>query len=192
MTDRTRAVFLDRDGTINREVDVLRNLRQLRLLPGAADAIRRLNRLGFRVIVITNQPVIARGWLSEAGVEEIHRVLAGRLLRLGARLDAVYYCPHHPDANRKKYRARCRCRKPGTGLIARAARDFGIDLSRSFLAGDRTGDILAGNRAGLTTLLLETGYGGRDGKHVARPDHRARNLKEAARIIASLDRRRQG
>jgi histidinol-phosphate phosphatase family protein len=139
--------------------------------------------------VITNQPVIARGWLSEAGVEEIHRVLAGRLLRRGARLDAVYYCPHHPHADRKEYRVRCRCRKPGTALIARAARDFGIDLSRSFLAGDSTGDILAGKRAGLTTLLLETGYGGRDGKHVVRPDYRARSLKEAVRIIASLDRR---
>lgn len=191
MAGRSRAVFLDRDGTINREVDVLRDLRQLRLLPGAAHAIRRLNRLGLRVIVITNQPVIARGWQDEAGVEEIHRVLSGRLLRRGARLDAIYYCPHHPHADRKEYRVRCRCRKPGTALIARAARDFGIDLSRSFLAGDSTGDILAGKRAGLTTLLVDTGHGGRDGKHVASPDYRVRNLREAARIIASLHRRRR-
>jgi len=188
---RKRAVFLDRDGTINREVDVLRDVRQLRLLPGAGDAIRSLNRRGFLVIVITNQPVIARGWLSRDGVEEIHRVLSERLLRRGARLDAFYYCPHHPHADRIEYRTRCRCRKPGTGLIAKAARDFGIDLSRSFLAGDSTRDILAGKRAGLTTLLLETGYGGKDGKYVVRPDYRARDLRAAVRIIISLNRRRR-
>jgi mannose-1-phosphate guanylyltransferase / phosphomannomutase len=189
--ERSRAVFLDRDGTIIREVDLLRSVRQLRLLPGAADAIRSLNRRGFRVIVVTNQPVIARGWLTEEGVEEIHRVLARRLRRLGAALDAVYFCPHHPQANLLRYRVRCRCRKPGAGLIRRAAREFGIDLSRSFIVGDRTPDILAGERAGVTTLVVGTGYGGRDGKYAVTPDHRARNLREAARIIASLTGRRR-
>ena len=188
MARLSRAVFLDRDGTINREVNVLRSVRQLRLLPGAAWAIRSLNRRGFLVIVITNQPVIARGWLTEEEVEEIHRVLARRLRRSGAVLDAVYSCPHHPKADRIAYRSRCRCRKPATGLITRAARDFGIDLYRSFLVGDSTRDILAGKRAGVGTVLVETGHGAKDGRYAVMPDRRSKDIRAAARLIASLAR----
>ncbi len=186
-----RAVFLDRDGTLNREVDVLRDLRQLRLLPGVARALKRLNELGYLAIVVTNQPVIARGWLREEEVEEIHRILAERARRRGARIDAVYYCPHHPRANLPRYRSRCRCRKPGTGLIRRAVRDFGIDTGRSFLVGDRTADILAGERAGLGTILVKTGCAGRDGRHEVRPGWVAEDLAEAVRLIARLGRRRK-
>jgi len=187
MASGARAVFLDRDGTINREVHLLRNLRQLRLLPGAAEGIRALNRMGYRVIVVTNQPVVARGWVSEKQLQSIHRTIEERLRRRGARLDAILYCPHHPDANLPRYRLRCRCRKPGTALIRRAARRFGIALGRSFMVGDSTRDILAGQRAGLTTVLLGTGYAGRDGTYPVRPDHLARNLKDAARLLRRLE-----
>jgi len=190
MARLARAVFLDRDGTINREVDLLRDLRQLRLLPGAAGGIRALNRMGYRVIVITNQPVVARGWLTETQLRSIHRALEARLQRRGARLDAIHYCPHHPHANLPKYRVRCRCRKPGTALIRRAARELGIASGGSFMVGDSTRDILAGRKAGLRTILLATGYGGKDGRYSVQPDHRAADLASAARLIGRLRRKR--
>lgn len=187
---RARAVFLDRDGTINREVDLLRDARHLRILPGAAEGIRKLKQLGFLTIVVTNQPVVARGWITEADVEALHRVLLSRLRKKGAVVDAVYYCPHHPDADVARYRIRCGCRKPRTGLIRKAIRSFKIDPSRSFLVGDSTRDILAGKRAGLTTILVTTGYGGRDGRHDVCSDAVAGGLREAARLIARLAGRR--
>lgn len=184
-TKTNKAVFLDRDGTINREVDNLRDVRQLRLLAGAAGAIRSLNRLGFLVIVISNQPVVARGWLTESQVEAINHALANRLRAKDAALDAIYYCPHHPNANVLKYRKVCRCRKPNTGMIKDAARKFNINLKKSFIVGDHARDIVAGERAGLTTILVETGYGGRDPKYNvdAKPDYVAKNLPAAVSII---------
>lgn len=181
-----KAVFLDRDGVINREVDVLRNLKQLRLLPGAAQAIRQLNKLGFLIIVVTNQPVIARGWLTEKEVGAIHNVLIKRLAQKGAGIDAIYYCPHHPNANLKEYRCNCRCRKPNIGLIKKAVKKFKINVKISFMIGDSTRDILAGKRAGLKTILVETGYAGKDGKYDVKPDFRIKNLSEAIKIIKKI------
>ncbi len=178
-----KAVFLDRDGVINREVDVLRDIRQLKLLPGAAKAIEKINKLGFLAVVITNQPVIARGWLTEKEVDQIHAVLIKRLGNKKAKIDGIYYCPHHPDANLKRYRLKCSCRKPGTGLIKKAAKELGINLKKSFMIGDRTADILSGKRAGLKTILVKTGYAGKDGKHEVKPDFTADNLSKAADII---------
>ena len=190
MAAARKAVFLDRDGTIIREVDLLKSVSQMRLLPGAAAAIRSLNRLGYRTIVVTNQPVVARGWVSEPELRAIHAEMARRLLRRGARLDAIDYCPHHPHANLPRYRRRCRCRKPGTGMIRRSARRLGVPLRGSFLVGDQTQDILAGRRAGMRTILVATGFGGKDGKYAVAPDHRVRNLKAAAALIAGRGRRR--
>ncbi|MDO8469642.1 MAG: HAD family hydrolase [bacterium] len=178
-----KAVFLDRDGTINREVNVLRDVRQLRLLPGAAKAIKKLNQLRLLVVVITNQPVIARGWLTEKEVEYIHDVLIRRLAKRGAKIDAIYYCPHHPNANLKKYRIRCRCRKPGIGMIQKAVREFGIDPRASWVIGDSGRDVAAGKKAGVRTILVATGYGGKDIDYGAKPDFVARNLQAAVRII---------
>ena len=178
-----KAVFLDRDGTINREVDVLRDVRQLRVLPGAADAIKKINKLGFLAVVITNQPVVARGWRTEKELDEIHAVLIKRLARKNARLDAIYYCPHHPEANLKKYRLRCRCRKPNIGMITKAVKKFKINIKKSFIIGDSTRDVLTGKRAGLKTILVKTGYAGRDGKYNVKPRFIAKNLKEAVEII---------
>lgn len=178
-----RAVFLDRDGVVNREVDVLRDIRQLHILPSAAEAIKKINLLGFLAIIITNQPVVARGWLTEKELDEIHAILIKRLQKKGARIDAVYYCPHHPNANLKKYRMRCVCRKPNLGMIKKAAKKYKIDMKKSFIVGDSTSDILTGKKAGLKTILVKTGYAGEDGKYGVRPDFTAKNLLGAARII---------
>jgi D,D-heptose 1,7-bisphosphate phosphatase len=178
-----KAVFLDRDGTINREVGAFRNIKQLRLLPGAATAIRAINNMGFFVVITTNQAVIARGWLTEREIDAIHAELIGRLLRRGAKIDALYYCPHHPQADLKRYRLKCRCRKPNTGMIMRAVKDFKINIKKSFLIGDTTSDMLAGQKARLKTILVKTGHGGKDGKFDIRPDFIAKNLSEAVAII---------
>jgi len=176
------AVFLDRDGTIVREADYMRSVSQLRLLPGAAEAIRRLNEAGFAIVVTTNQSGIARGLLTEADLAEIHAALTNRLARRGARLDGIYYCPHHPQAALPAYRKRCRCRKPAPGLLLRAARELGLDLSRSFAVGDSRRDVEAGKRAGCSTILVRTGYGaeaaGAPGGE-STPDHVADSLAHA-------------
>lgn len=181
-----RAVFLDRDGTINREVDVLRNVKQLMVLPGAAEAIRRINKLGFLAVIITNQPVVARGWRTERELDEIHAILVRRLGRKGAKIDAVYYCPHHPSANIKKYRMRCSCRKPGIAMIRRAAKRFKINMRGSYMVGDSTRDVFTGKRARLKTILVKTGYAGEDGKYKVKPDFVAKDLLGAAKIVERI------
>lgn len=178
-----KAVFFDRDGTINKEVDHLYTTKQLQILPHVATTIRELNRCGFLVVVITNQSVIAQGLTTERGVDQIHTALIKRLKQRGAKIDGVYYCPHHPEAAVKKYRLRCRCRKPGTDLIKQASRERQIDLKRSFFVGDMTADILLGERSGLTTILVATGHAGKDGRYNVRPDYRARDLRHALTII---------
>jgi len=147
-----RAVFLDRDGTINEEVDYLDDPDRLRLIPGAAEAIRLLNEAGILAIVVSNQAGIGRGYFSAATVEAIHERLAKQLAGHGACLDAVYYCPHHPSEG-------CECRKPKAGMLVRAAQEFGIDLRRAFMVGDKVSDLDAGLRAGCRTVLVLTGYG---------------------------------
>ncbi len=179
-----KAVFLDRDGTINKEVEYLRDLGRLRILPGAGRAIAKLNRLGFLVVIVTNQPVVARGWLDEKELDEIHAILIRRLKKDGAKIDAVYYCPHHPKANLKKYRLFCRCRKPNIGMITKAVKKFKINIKKSFMVGDSTRDILTGKRVGLKTILVKTGYGGQDGKYKIRPDFVAKNLLGAVKIVS--------
>jgi len=180
-------IFLDRDGTINDEVDFLKTPEQLHLLDGTASAIRELNESGWRVFVITNQSGIARGLLSERQLADVHAKLLAELKAHGATLDAIYYCPHHPDYGEPPYRKDCDCRKPKTGMLDRAAKEFHIDLKRSFVVGDRMLDIQAGNAAGARSILVLTGYGTeelelcrRDGVQI---DHIARNLSEAVRHI---------
>jgi len=183
-----KAVFLDRDGTINKEVDNLDDSNQLRLLSGVADAIKKLKKLGFLVVIVTNQPVVARGLLSEEEVDSIHELLIKRLRKKGANVDGIYYCPHHPEATLKEYRKKCKYRKPGAGMLLKAAKDFNIDLKRSFIVGDRTADILAGKRAGAKTILVNTGYGGEDKKYIVKPEFVANNLLEAVKVIKKNER----
>lgn len=177
------AVFLDRDGVLIRDVDHLSREDQLRLLPGAVKALGRLNRAGWLAVIISNQAAVAKGMLAEAEMYRIGEVLNSRIIKRGARLDAVYYCPHHPEGKVLEYVCKCKCRKPEPGLILKAAKEMSIDLKRSYLVGDKTGDILAGEKAGIKTILVETGYGGGDGKYPMRPDYVTKNLMGAVKII---------
>jgi D-glycero-D-manno-heptose 1,7-bisphosphate phosphatase len=153
------AVFLDRDGTIIEEVGYLDRIERVAFYPWTIDAVRALNRAGLHVVMVTNQSGVARGFFSEATVEEIHRHMASMLEGGGARIDAYYYCPHHPDGKVQAYAQRCECRKPGRGLVDRAQRELGIDPSRSFVVGDRWLDVALARTVGAQGVLVRTGYG---------------------------------
>ena len=184
---RRPAVFLDRDGTLNVEKGRLRSPERLELLPGAGSALRSLREAGFLLVVLTNQPVIARGEASEADIAAIHRRLEWELGKQGAYLDGIYVCPHHPDSGfageRTELKFRCECRKPGSGLFERACRDLDIDPAGSWMIGDQTRDIEAARRVGLRSILVRTGLAGRDGQFPCAPDHIAEDLAGAADVI---------
>ena len=152
-------VFLDRDGTLLEEAGYLDRLERLVFFPYAIDAVRLLNRAGFPVVVVTNQAGIARGIFKESFVAAAHQHISDRLAAAGARVDAFYYCPHHPEAVVEEFRQVCDCRKPQPGMLTRAAADLDLALDRSFVVGDRWHDLEAGQRVGARTLLVRTGYG---------------------------------
>ena len=152
-------IFLDRDGTINEEVDFLSDPKELRLIPHAAEAIRQANELGAVVCVVTNQSGIARGLVSEEQLVVIHDVMSAELAKEGARIDAYYHCPHHPTLGEGPLRVECDCRKPHTGMVDRAVAQFGIDTTRSFVVGDRLLDVRLANAIGASGILVRTGYG---------------------------------
>lgn len=175
------AVFLDRDGTLNREVHHLTRLEQLELIDGATDAVARLNQSGYLTVVVTNQSVVARGELSLESLDTIHARLEQLLGLGGAYLDRIYVCPHHPEST-----GDCDCRKPAPGMIEAATRDLAIDRQRAWLVGDTTSDIETGRRAGVRTILVKTGHGGADGRWPAVPDYIVADLSEAVdRILTS-------
>lgn len=176
-------VFLDRDGVIVRQIDHLSRAGDLELIDGAGEAIARLNTAKIPVIVITNQAGIAKGYLSIADLEEIHARLRNELAKRKAHIDGLYYCPHHPQATVIEYLKDCPCRKPGTGMIERARDEYGIDQTLSYLIGDSTSDILAGVRAGCRTILVETGFAGRDGLFEVKPDLVVADLPAAVETI---------
>lgn len=169
------AVFLDRDGTLIEEKNHLRSADQLKLLPGAADAIRKLNRNGILAVVATNQPVVARGDITLNELNQIHARLDSELGKSGAFLDKLYFCPHHPEKGFQgevvDLKVSCDCRKPKPGLIDQACRDLSIDRRSSWMIGDTTSDVESGRRAGVRTILLRTGYAGSDNKFNVKPDY---------------------
>ena len=154
-----RAAFLDRDGTIIEEVGYLDRAERVEFYPWTIDAIRVLNRAGLAVVMVTNQSGIARGFFTEAVVDEVHRQMAAMLAEGGAHIDAYYYCPHHPDGKVPGYAQACDCRKPGRGLVDRAVRELGVEPTRSFVVGDRWLDVALGRTVGADTILVRTGYG---------------------------------
>ena len=176
-----RAIFLDRDGVINREVGLLHRAEDFELLPGVANAIRAINQSDFLAIVVTNQPVIARGLCTPGQLEEIHRKMDTLLGREHAKLDALYFCPHHPDrgypGEDPAYKVECMCRKPKTGMLDLAAADFNIDLHGSFLIGDAARDILCARAAGMIAIGVLTGEGWE--KAGVEPDHAFDSLADA-------------
>lgn len=180
--------FLDRDGVITKDV-AFKKVGRLEILPEAASAIKKLNQLGL-VIVATNRPDIARGVLTEDELVVLHEKMKQELKEAGAKIDAIYYCSHHPEKNHPdiapenmKYRIECLCRKPKTGMLDKAAKDFNLDLKKCFIVGDATRDIQTGINAGCRTILVKTGYAGSDNKYEAIPDFIVEDLKEAADLI---------
>lgn len=187
-----KAIFLDRDGTINEEAGYITHPSQIRVYNFAIEAIRMINRAGYLAIVATNQAGIARGVFTEDFLAEINLLINDTLERGGARLDAIYFCPHHPENGLPPYRNNCNCRKPLPGMLLRAAEEFNIDLAGSYMIGDRYRDIQAGHSAGTRSILVRTGYGEEElaseaEKWPRTPDHVASNLLEATQWILSED-----
>lgn len=191
---KARAIFLDRDGVLNRiihhrdigVIDTPFTVTQFRLMPGASETVRRINRLGLKAIVVSNQPGVAKGYFSRRTLRAMTEKMVRALARGGACLDGVYYCLHHPCAVVRAYRARCTCRKPLPGLLRKAACELGIDLASSFMVGDSISDIQAGKAAGCTTIFIG------DWKcdicrymraKKVEPDYIARDILDAVRIV---------
>ncbi|HKG13427.1 MAG TPA: HAD family hydrolase [Pyrinomonadaceae bacterium] len=183
---------MDRDGTISEEVGYVNHVSRYRVFPFAAEAVRTLNEAGWLAVLVTNQAGVARGYFKEDLIGEVHKVLASELGRGGARLDAVYYCPHHPSVGEPPYRFDCDCRKPRPGLLLRAADELGLDLSRCWMVGDRHSDTELARNAGARSALVLTGYGRGELEHQShawprRPDLVAENLLEAVKKIVQGD-----
>ena len=193
--EKQAAIFLDRDGTINDEVGYLDRPEKLRMLPGAARAIRLINECGLKAIVVTNQSGVARGFFDEAMVAAIHLKMQEFLAAEGARIDHFYYCPHHPTDGAGSYLQECSCRKPAPGMLLRAAEELALSLNDSYIIGDTLKDIEAGGRIGVKGVLVQTGYGresaalladsdrGTTGAAICRPVYIAVNLEDAVRWI---------
>ncbi|MCK4734792.1 MAG: D-glycero-beta-D-manno-heptose 1,7-bisphosphate 7-phosphatase [Methanophagales archaeon] len=183
-----KAVFLDRDGVITHDPPhYAHRLDQLKLIPKSAEAIRTLNENGLKVIVISNQSGVARGYYQEKDVAIFNSAIEKELEECGAFIDAIYYCPHHPEAEIETYRIVCDCRKPEPGMLIQAENDLDLDLKRSFLVGDKIIDIDAGYKAGCKTILVLTGHGNdelkKDEKMNIKPDYVSKDLYAATQII---------
>jgi len=182
-----KAAFLDKDGTINEDVGYLDDPNKLVLLPRAAEAIKRLNEHGFKVIIISNQSGIAKGILTEDILQTIDKKLQKELLKLGAYVDAIYYCPHHPEHGLYPYKKVCQCRKPHPGLVKRAEKEHNIDLKSSYFVGDKLSDIETGKAVGIKTILVLTGKGKEtkqeQGFSENKPDYEAPDLFHAVNWI---------
>jgi D,D-heptose 1,7-bisphosphate phosphatase len=183
--NKRKAIFLDRDGVINKDVNLLHRIEDFELLPKVSEAIRKINNSEFLAIVITNQSVVARNLCSIEELEEIHKKMETLLGRKRAKLDAIYYCPHHPDKGypeeNPKHKIECNCRKPKIGLVKKAEKEFNIDLKNSYFIGDSFRDIECGKNAGMTTIGVKTGDGCRDCK--VKPDFMFENLYQAVNFI---------
>ena len=181
------AVFLDRDGTLIEYVSLLHDPHDVKLLPASGAAVRTLNRAGYLCVVVSNQPVVARNLCGEEGVREANRAMESQLGKERAYLDDIFYCPHHPDRGYPEenvaYKIGCDCRKPKVGMVMSAQRRLGLDLTRSYLIGDTTVDVQTAANAGLQSILVMTGQGGRDSKHRVQPDFVFPDLAASADFI---------
>lgn len=170
LKQKQKAIFLDRDGTINKYKGFIRNVEDIELLPGVTEAIKKINNMGYLAIVVTNQPVIARGEVTIEQLEEMHNKIETLLGNEGAYIDGLYYCPHHPDKGYDgeipELKIKCNCRKPEPGMLLKASEDFNIDLEKSWMVGDSKNDIIAGKKAGCKTAIIDSNdiYANIDGK----------------------------
>ncbi len=183
------AIFIDRDGTINKEVGHLNDIEKFELLDGVCEAICKINESGILAVVVTNQPVIARGDLDESDLEIIHNKMDTLLGIEGAYIDRLYYCPHHTDSGFegeiKSLKFDCECRKPKIGMFMQAKKDLNIIIEKSWVIGDSTRDIQAAKNAGMKSVLVETGFGGKDESYEVKPSYVAKNLSDAVKKILS-------
>lgn len=177
--EKRPAVFLDRDGTINLDKGYFYLPEEFEFEEGSIDAIRLLNQAGYKVFVISNQAGIALGHFTETQVDELHQWLREELAKHGAHIDAFYYCPHHPKLGIGHYKNPCDCRKPSPGLLVKAAREWEIDLTKSYMVGDHNSDVEAGRAAGVKSIFVRTGHGIQEEKFVAVDILRSTNLYEA-------------
>jgi D-glycero-D-manno-heptose 1,7-bisphosphate phosphatase len=187
------AVFMDRDGTVCEEVGYVNHVSRSRLLPRSAEAVRLVNEAGFFAVLVTNQSGVARGLFDEALVRAVHEQLAQSLASAGARLDAFYFCPHHPREGHPPYRVECECRKPLPGMLTRAAREHDLDLGASWMVGDSLVDLEAGAAAGASTVHVLTGYGRglvelQPQRFKVQATHTAPDLLDAVRFILDHNR----
>lgn len=184
-----RCIFLDRDGVINIDTDLIHRAEDFELYPHAGESIRKINKMGFLAIVVTNQSVLARGKCTIADLDDIHKKMETELGRQGAFVEAIYYCPHHPDGGFPEevpeLKINCECRKPKPGMLLDAAKRFNIDLAGSYLIGDSPRDIEAGKNAGCTTIRVKTGHGLRP--NTVEPDHYVQDLSHAVTLIQALE-----
>ena len=183
---------MDRDGTISEEVGYINHPSRFRLFPFAVAAIKQLNENGWLAIVVTNQAGVARGYFPEQMIETVHAEMTKQVVDADARIDAIYYCAHHPSVGEPPYRFDCDCRKPKPGLISHAARDFNIDLAGSWMVGDRYSDVELARNAGVKSMFVLSGYGRGEWEHqrsswTEQPDLVAENLLEAVRVIAAKE-----
>jgi mannose-1-phosphate guanylyltransferase / phosphomannomutase len=191
-TFKQKAIFLDRDGVINQEAEPIDSAGKFKLLAGVEDALKRINKSDYLSVVVTNQPMIAKGFANEAQLQEVHNYMETILGQNGIYLDRIYYCPHHPEkghvGERVDLKVPCSCRKPETGMLDLAALEMNIDLNQSFIVGDRTVDIMTGKHAGVNTILVREGYAGLDGKYECEPDYVFDDLAEAVNFITQIDK----
>ena len=187
LNNKQKAIFLDRDGTINEYVGFLRNIEDFKLLPEVSEAIAKINTSSYLAIVATNQPVIARGEVTFEELDQIHMKMETELGKNGAYLDDIFFCPHHPHRGYEgeigELKIECECRKPKIGMLKQAAEKFNIDLGQSWYIGDTTIDIQTGKHAGMKTVLVQTGEAGNDGKYDVIPDYIASDLLSAVNYI---------
>lgn len=184
----TKCVFLDRDGTVIYDKGYTGKVEDVKLIPRAAEAIKKLNNAGFLVIVTSNQSGIARGYFDIDAVSKVNAEIQRKLAKYGAYIDASYYCPHFTEGKNKKYVKKCLCRKPSQGMIKVAIRDFKIDIKKSFVVGDKLTDVLFGKRAAAKTILVLTGEGEEEAKKItekSKPDFIAKDLHSAVKKILS-------
>ncbi|MEA2115470.1 MAG: D-glycero-beta-D-manno-heptose 1,7-bisphosphate 7-phosphatase [Thermodesulfobacteriota bacterium] len=186
MTTKQTAVFLDRDGTINEQMGYINHISRFVLLPGVGRAIRKLNEQRIPVVVVSNQSGLARGYFPASLLDEVNQKMEQQLAAEGAHIDGLYICPHHPEAKEEKYRKACSCRKPKIGLLEQAAADLNLDLTRSYMVGDRWSDLKCGAAAGATSILVLTGYGRGDQQYIG-PQQESQPAMVAEDLNAAVD-----
>ena len=182
-----RAVFLDRDGTIIEDVGYLDDCSRMKFLPGAVESIRLLNKSGYKVIIVTNQAGVAKGYFSEDTLKEINSKMLKLMVAQGAYIDKIYYCPHHIEGTIEEYRKECPWRKPNPGMIEEAAREYNLDLKNSYMIGDKISDMEAGRRAGCKTIFLTGNNQLNEGDKIALADHNATGLYDAVQWLAAVE-----